>query len=338
MSRGAEVSVLSLEPNHIPKVDVRSVKPLYGLWNLTYLRFLIQIKHVISAIRPDIVHAHYATSYGLLGVATNFHPLIVSVWGSDIFQFPRKSPLHRQLTRFVLEKADCVCATSEALRCETKKYTRNELGIVLTPFGVDLKTFRPATRTRAVDSPVTIGTVKLLEPVYGIEYLIRAFALISAKYPRVRLVIAGGGSLIGALRALASKLNLTDVITFTGQVPHQEVPNFLNEMDIFVIPSVGQESFGVVALEASATGLPVIASDVGGLNEVVVDGETGFLVPPGDCEAISEKIAILIEHPGLRHELGQNGIEFVRRRYGWTENASIMESLYLRLCLTPGQT
>jgi glycosyltransferase involved in cell wall biosynthesis len=98
-------------------------------------------------------------------------------------------------------------------------------------------------------------------------------------------------------------------------------------MDIFVVPSL-QESFGVAAVEAAAAGLPVLASNVGGLPEVVVDGETGFLVPPADVEALSGRLSQLIADPALRQRMGQAGCTFIKAHYDWKANAAQMESLY----------
>ena len=115
-----------------------------------------------------------------------------------------------------------------------------------------------------------------------------------------------------------------------GQVSNEQVIHYLHEMDIFVMPSL-QESFGVAAVEAAAAGLPVIASHVGGLPEVVMEGETGFLVPPADLEALSGRLAQLIAAPALRHRLGEAGRAFVEAHFDWQVNASQMEYLYQSL-------
>jgi glycosyltransferase involved in cell wall biosynthesis len=115
-----------------------------------------------------------------------------------------------------------------------------------------------------------------------------------------------------------------------GGVPHDQVIHYLHKMDIFVVPSF-QESFGVAAVEAAAAGLPVVASDVGGLPEVVIDGETGYLVPPADAHTLSQRLAQLIADPSLRRRMGKAGRVLVETHYNWKDNAAQMERLYRSL-------
>src|SRR5690606_21225607 len=102
---------------------------------LKYLTSLSELKTFIREFKPDIIHAHYASSYGLLGRLTNFHPFIISVWGSDIFAFPKKNQIFKALLERNLNSADLVLSTSHIMKAETKKYTRKK--ILVTPFGVD---------------------------------------------------------------------------------------------------------------------------------------------------------------------------------------------------------
>lgn len=285
---------------------------------------------LVKELKPDILHAHYATSYGLLGALSNYHPYVVSTWGRDVLGFPETSPLHRRLLEWNLAKADTVCATSRQLGKATDACLKNGKQSVITPFGVDLSFFKPGEKPAGGN--LTVGIVKTLEPKYGIEYLIRAFAKINGAQPNLNLLIVGEGYLRKELEKLCSNLGIEQQTRFIGRVPHAEVPEWLNEIDIFVNPSVHEsETFGVAVLEASACEKPVIASHVGGLPEVVQDGATGFLVPPGDADALAEKLEMLMKDAELRHRMGKAGREFVRKNYDWNESAKIMEELYLSL-------
>ena len=132
------------------------------------------------------------------------------------------------------------------------------------------------------------------------------------------------------MEALSRELGIAEATRFVGRVPHGQVLRYLHEMDVFAVPSL-QESFGVAAVEAAATELPVIASNVGGLPEVVVDGETGYLVPPGDADALSARMAQLIAAPELRQRMGETGRAYVKAHYDWQDNAAQMERLYASL-------
>jgi glycosyltransferase involved in cell wall biosynthesis len=195
--------------------------------------------------------------------------------------------------------------------------------VSLTPFGVNLEVFQPVTRKEK--KIIVIGATKSLEPVYGLGYLIRAFAKL--QNPGFRLLLVGDGSLRGKFEKLAANLKIADRVELAGRVAPNEIPAYLQRMDILVNPSL-RESFGVSVLEAQACEIPVIASNTGGLPKVMRDGVTGFLVPPEDVNAIAEKIELLASNGDLRKRMGKAGREFVRKNYDWNENVNIMEKLY----------
>jgi glycosyltransferase involved in cell wall biosynthesis len=300
-----------------------------GAWNkLKYLKALPSIKKIIKEFQPDIVHAHYATSYGLLGALSGFHPLIISVWGSDVFSFPLKSPIHKLMLKYNLKKADKILSTSHVMAQETNIYT--DKNIEVTPFGIDMEQFKPMeVETPFNKNDIVIGTVKTLEEKYGIEYLIRAFKIVSDKYPTLplKLLIVGGGSLENHLKNLCKELNIEDKTVFTGKVPFSDVPKYHNMLSVSVSVS-DSESFGVAIIEASSCGKPVVVSNVGGLPEVVEDGVTGFVVPPRNPQKTAEAIEKLILDEKLRNTLGNNGRNRVKKLYNWEDNVNQMINIY----------
>jgi glycosyltransferase involved in cell wall biosynthesis len=178
-------------------------------------------------------------------------------------------------------------------------------------------------------SAVTLGFVKYLRAKYGPEYLIRAMEMIARQYPQTRLLMAGSGELRSQLQELTRQLNLTPNISFLGAVEHRQVPELLKNVDVFVMPSI-REEFGVVAVEAQAMEIPVVATKVGGIPEVVLDGETGILIEPGNSEQLAQAILTLIENPALRRQMGEQGRKHVLANYRWEDNAALMERLYHR--------
>jgi L-malate glycosyltransferase len=325
--RGHEVTVLSLRPGDLGPVPVVDLSPPRRMGKLGYLAVANKARALLGRIRPDLVHAHYATSYGLLGALSRYHPFIISVWGSDVFDFPRRSPIHAMLLRYNLGCADMLASTSQCMRAEVAKYTHKE--VVITPFGIDTTLF--TSRSRGDEGhrfgEVTIGLVKALEKNYGISVLVDAFELLARVHSDLRLLIVGGGSESGMLEAMIQRSPFASRIRLMEPVPHALVPQVLHSMDIFAMPS-DSESFGVAALEASACGLPVVASRVGGLPEVVIDGETGVLVPPRDPAALAYALQPLVESAELRCRLGENGRAFVEREYSWPDCVDMMERAY----------
>jgi len=210
--------------------------------------------------------------------------------------------------------------------------------ITVTPFGVDVEAFTPLSVNKRNDNVIRVGTVKTLEERYGVDILIDAVSTVrdalrdleAAEAERLRFIIVGGGSRESELKQKVRDLNLEDITTFTGQVPHKEVPRYLNELDVYVAPS-RKESFGVAVLEASACGCPVIVSDVGGLPEVVRDGETGIIVRQEDPAATAEAILRLFHRPKLRVSMGKTGRSWVQEQYSWNACVGRMESVYERV-------
>jgi glycosyltransferase involved in cell wall biosynthesis len=314
-------------------IDSSTISKVIG--NITKLSYLVKlplVKREIKSFKPDIVHAHFASSYGLLGSLSNFHPFIVSVWGSDVFDFPEISPLHRALLRFNLSRADRVLSTGVIMARQTNRFTHKPVKV--TPFGVDINQFSPMTRV--VHPGIVVGTVKTLEPKYGVEYLLHAFKVVSERNPQLRLslLVVGGGSQQEPLEALAARLKIQESVTFTGHVPYREIARCHNMIDVSVFTSTS-EAFGVAAVEASACGNPVVASNVGGLPEVVEHGVTGFIVPPRDPQKTADAIEKLVLDASLRSCMGSAGRQRVKKLFNWDDNVSQMIEVYDSTLRTP---
>ena len=335
-AEGYEVHLLSLDPPQVhldPAVRCHR-SPFPPKWG--YIANAPWARKLISDLKPDIIHAHYATGYGTLAALAGFHPTILSVWGSDVFDFPNQSALHRRLLKFNLARADKILSTSHVMAVETAKYTRKPIEV--TPFGIDLEQFKPCQVDSLFDaSDIVIGTVKTLEEKYGIEYLIRAFSLLKQAHPEesLKLLIVGGGSQEAYLRGLTRELGIATDTVFTGKVPHAETPRYHNMLTVSVTPSIlDSESFGVAVLEACACAKPVVVSNVGGLPEVVEDGVNGFVVEPRSPEQTADAIERLLGDQDLRERMGRAGRERVRRLYDWRASVEQMVGIYGRMLET----
>ncbi|KDE71865.1 glycosyltransferase family 4 protein [Fusobacterium necrophorum] len=181
---------------------------------------------------------------------------------------------------------------------------------------------------------IIIGTVKSLSEKYGMEYLIRAISELESLvnkelFKKIEVRIYGDGALRESLISLTTYLNISEKVQFLGYIPNTDVATVINQMEIFVVPSIfNSESFGVAAIEAMACEVPVIVSDADGLKEVVVEGETGFIVPKKNYKEIAKKIKLLIDDEGLRKKLGKNGRKRVEKLYNWDKNVENMLEIY----------
>ncbi len=277
-----------------------------------------RLRNLVRELAVDVVNAHYATGYGTLARAVGGVPLVLNVWGSDVYDFPEGGPLHRALVRRNLRRADRVVSTSHAMADRTRGICPGLKDITVVPFGVDTDLFRPSETTPGPRKGLLLGTVKTLAPKYGVDTLIDAFALLSPKHPGLRLRIVGTGPQEGELKARAERHGIADKVDWCGRVPHAGVPEELWKLDVYAaLSKLDSESFGVAVIEASACGVPVVVSDVGGLPEVVEEGVTGFVVPRNSATAAAERINALLGSPELRAAMGKAGVKHVKERYEW---------------------
>ena len=338
--KGIEVILVSLkgEVDTVGKIN-DNVKVIYLPFGtkLGYYLNIFAFKKIISKEKPDLINAHYASGYGTLGRLSGFNKKLLNVWGSDVYDFPNESKIKKRIIEKNLKNYTAIASTSYCMAEETKKYLENKSKeIFITPFGVDTEKFKNLNIEKK-ENEITIGIVKTLTEKYGIEYLIKAIKELEnilgiENYKKIKLLIYGKGELKNKLEDLTKELQIEDKVIFKGYISNEDVPNALNDMDIFVVPSIlNSESFGVVAVEAMACEVPVIVSDVDGLKEVVVNNETGFVVPKRSSKEIANKIKILIENNDVVKKFKKNARERVLKLYDWNKNVENMIKIYKEL-------
>jgi glycosyltransferase involved in cell wall biosynthesis len=328
---GHDVHIVSIRNADIPGAKVHSV--CIGKVNsknvifvmLSYFRLLFCISRIIKKIAPDIVNAHYALTHGVIAAYANRHPLIISVWGSDVIwdKVVRIPSFMKIFLKYAFKKADAVCVTSKFMIQYVLPVAPREINISQIPFGIDCNLFAPVDFKKPADC-IRIGYVKTLEGLYGPDVLINAIQRVLKVMPDAKLIMAGSDKMNGKLKTLAEELNIADKVEFTGFIPNEKVPELLNSFDIYVHPSICTESFGVAVLEASACGCPVVATRIGGVPEVCIDGRTGILVEPNNPDALADAIIKLAKNPELRHNMARAGREFVVNNYDWNKNVESM--------------
>ncbi|MBL0033768.1 MAG: glycosyltransferase [Bacteroidetes bacterium] len=294
------------------------------LQKASYIQHLSLLKKTVREYKPDLMHAHYATSYGLLAALSGFKPYLISVWGSDIFDFPKRSFFHRQILKYNLRNSKCVVSSSNVMAQEVRKYFSGPIEII--PFGIDLSVFK---RVAGRNKMITVGIIKSMEDYYGIEELIRAFKSVRENNSdtELKLLLVGGGTKIEKYKQIVSGLGLNEFVEFRGKISQDLVPAAHNEIDIFVNPSV-HESFGVSVLEASACQNPVVATNVGGLKEVVVNNSTGLIVEQGNQNELIKAISYFVENREQIDIFGKRGRAFVSGNYDQSNVRHKIKDLY----------
>jgi glycosyltransferase involved in cell wall biosynthesis len=304
------------------------------LTKLSYIKYVSILKKIIKHFNPDILHAHYATSYGLIGALSRFRPFFLSVWGSDIYDFPIKSKLHKKVIQYNLSKADVIMSTSHVMKQEILKYTKKE--VVVTPFGVDVNTFSKKENPLKKADTIYIGTIKPIEEKYGITTIINAAKLVVEKNKafNFKFLLIGSSNNIDVYKSQIEELQLTDYFEITGRIPFSKISAYHNLLDIFLNVSIDDsESFGVAAVEAMACEKPVIVTDVGGLKEVVNNGEFGSVIPKNNPEALANAITEIITNKEKATEIGIKARQHVLNLYNWDNNLELMVNEYNKLTL-----
>ncbi|PBQ34014.1 glycosyl transferase family 1 [Sphingobacteriaceae bacterium] len=297
------------------------IQKLSYVFNITYLH------SCIKSFLPDLVHAHYASSYGLLGSLCGFSPFIISAWGSDIYEFPQKSFFHKAILKFNLKRADKILSTSYVMKGELWKYSSKEVDVI--PFGVDTKVFYPMREKPEENRDVIrLGTIKAMEDMYGIKTIVEAVDLVKKCMPdtSLRVYLIGAGKRSSYYKKMIASKNLQETFVFTGKISYTHIATYHNLLDILLNVSTVNESFGVSVIEGMACGKPVIVSNSPGLKEVVSD--IGIVVEKENAQQLAKAIMQLIESPELRKSLGKFGRQHVLDNYDFKTCIEQMTAVY----------
>jgi glycosyltransferase involved in cell wall biosynthesis len=288
----------------------------------------------------DVVHAHWAIPTGPAAVHAARRlglPSVITMHGGDVYVNPEQGydfPTRwyvRPALRWTLRHAGALTAITEDCRSHALRAGAPGESLHLVFNGTDLRRFSPAPGgTRPVDprfGPHMIFACRQLFPRKGIRFLIQAAAQLKPRFPDLKVVLAGDGFERPALIELAESLGVARDVTFLGWVPNSDLPPYYRAAAVSVIPSL-EEGFGIPAAEAMGCETAVVASDAGGLPEVVEDGVTGMIVPRGDSCALAEAIGSLLSDPERRAAMGRAGRERALRLFDWDRTAEQFEGIY----------
>jgi len=255
------------------------------------LALAVTLEEVAVRERLDVIHAHYAIPHATcawlareimadkhhVGIVTTLHGTDITLVGQD--------PSYFSITRFSIEKSDAVTAVSDYLRDETyRAFGCGDCGITVIPNFVNLQQFHPAGEGRpAQDGEKVLMHISNMRPVKRLLDIVRIFARVQAELP-ARLVLVGDGPDRDVAEREAEALGVAARVRCVGKI--EDVAGALRSADLYLLPSQ-TESFGLSALEAMATGVPVVGTRVGGLPEVVEDGVSGFLGEVGDVDGLA---------------------------------------------------
>lgn len=301
-ARGWRVSLVTARPEPLDGVEQRILPPVrrQADW---LLRAGAARRHV-RALAPDIVHAHYLTSYGYLAARCGRHPLVMTAWGSDLLVTPHRSPWMRWLTGWILRRADLVTGDSASLVEAARQY-RPRAPVHEIHWGVDRARFAPVPWEDK--DGLQIVSLRAWEPNYHIATLIDACALLRQGLPGAPLTLhlLGGGSLEPALRARVQERGLAQCVAFHGRLDDAGMAAVLARCKISVsVPE--SDATSVAMLESMACGLAVVASDLAANRQWIAPD---LLVPAGDAHALAGVLQQLAEDDARMRCIGTRNAE-----------------------------
>jgi glycosyltransferase involved in cell wall biosynthesis len=325
--RGHVIEVATLRDT--PRGDAlvrRLPTPLPG--KAGYLLAIPALRRLIERMRPDVISAHYATSYGFIAAAANAHPLVVTAWGSDVL-FPEGGRhVAKFLTRHALRTADAVTTVADHMNERVRDIAGRAVDITTIRFGVDLDVFKYAG-VRSEDNLLHIICTRNFQPVYDVETLVRAFAVIRENCP-ARLTLVGDGPERGALERLADTSGVSADVTFKGHVKPAELAAELATADIFVSPALSDGN-NVSLTEAMAVGCFPIATDIPANTQWITPGRNGLLYRVGDATDLATAMLVAWADPELRNSASVLNRNIVEERASWRTSVDAMIALYERI-------
>jgi glycosyltransferase involved in cell wall biosynthesis len=323
IERGWRVSVVTARPQSIDGVEQRVIRPVRRsrdwLWRVGDAR------RAVAALAPDLVHAHYVSSYGYLAARCGCRPLVLTAWGSDLLVTPRHSRSMRWLTGWTLRRADLVTGDSLDLVAEINRYRPNHPAVQIH-WGADMARFTPSPWSAR--EPFDIVSLRSWEPNYRIDRIVAAIALLRPQAP-ARLHLLGGGSQEAALRAQVAALGLRDAVFFHGHVDDAAMVALLQRCKASVsLPD--SDATSVSVLESMACGVPVVASDLPA-NRQWLGEEPRLLVPAGDAMALSRALRLLWQDEALARRVAEDQLKRMRRDGDRRVQMDHMDMLYSEL-------
>jgi glycosyltransferase involved in cell wall biosynthesis len=343
VSRKHEVHVVSFEDAQIGGAAVHVVRLPVHVKNAAFALKIVSIPRVrtlIKRIDPDVLHAHYVTNYGLFGALCGFKPFVITAWGSDVLIDPQArfiSMIKRPIAHYALRRADMITCDADHMKQAIASMGISSEKITLIYFGIDNEKFSPQEKSETVraklglhDSLVVIS-LRNLERLYDVESLVRSVPLVLKDVPEAMFIIAGRGSEEKKLRELAKSLGVSNSVKFIGFIPNNELPQYLNTVDVYVSTSLSDAGIAASTAEAMSCGLPVIVTDVADNKKWVKDGVNGFVLQTKDHQHLAEKIIYLLKNEDLRKRFGRINRKIIDERNNYYKEMDKMERIYEEL-------
>ncbi len=317
-------------PPEVTQVPWKGGRKPASFWDGPAL--LADLQRVIREVRPDLIHAGSIQTGAFLTALSGFSPLVSMSWGSDLLVDADKNKLWQWATRFTLKRTRVLLGDCQAVKQKAVSLGFDPQCVVLFPWGVDLERFSPGPAANLVErlgwqDQFVLLSLRSWEPIYGIDVLIKAFSRAALENDKLRLILLGGGSLAPMVQRMINEYQLVDRVHLGGQVKQADLPAYYRSANLYLSASHSDGS-SVSLMEALASGLPVLVSDIPGNVEWIAPGEQGWFFKDGDVESLKAGIITACGERGNLQSMQMAARRLAEDRADWKKNFDLLLKAY----------
>jgi glycosyltransferase involved in cell wall biosynthesis len=282
-------------------------------------RLALDLRRLVREIQPDLIHAGPIQTCTFLAVLSGFRPILAMSWGYDLVMDADRSAWMRWVTRFTLGRSSFFVSDATVSRQKAIGFGMDPARTVIFPWGVDIEHFKQKTYQPSTNGRFTLFCNRSWEPIYGVDVLARAFVSVAADHPEIDLILLGGGSQGSKIRQILMKGGVLDRVHFGGYISQADLPRWYHMADLYISPSHVDGS-SVSLMEALASGLPCLVSDIPGNREWIQDGVNGWLFRDGDAADLAQKIRYAMKNRENFSGISRAARTTAEQRADWKKN------------------
>jgi len=290
----------------------------------------LDLRCVIKKIKPDLIHAGPIQNCAFLAALSGFRPILAMSWGYDLVMDADKSVWTRWVTRYTLKRSTFFTSDAHVSRDKAVAFGMDPEKTVIFPWGTDIEYFKPKTLESPKEKSFTIFCSRTWESIYGVDVLAKAFVKVASVDPDLNLILLGGGSQGQKLRQILTNGDVMDRVHFGGHVGQKDLPRWYHMADLYISPSHVDGS-SVTLMEALASGLPCLVSDIPGNREWIQDGTNGWLFRDGDVNDLAEKIRYAIKNRETLTRISEAARHTAEQKADWNKNFGKLLETYEKI-------
>ena len=302
-------------------------------------RLALELRRIVGKIKPELIHAGPIQNCAFIAVLSGFRPILTMSWGYDLVMDADKNAWMRWVTRYTLKRSAFFVSDANVSRRKAVSFGMNPEKTVIFPWGTDIEHFHPKEEERGKKKTnaergksLTLFCSRTWESIYGVDVLAKAFVKVAAVNPDLNLILLGSGSQGAKIRQILMSGNAMERVHFGGHVSQADLPRWYHMADIYISPSHVDGS-SVTLMEALASGLPCLVSDIPGNKEWIEDGVNGWLFRDGDVDDLAQKILEAIQNRKLFTRIGEAARKTAEQKADWKKNFGKLLEIYERISL-----